>query len=95
VTIDKPTFNATTGLPPETILNSGVIASNETPNTPSNVVKTTVVQVLGVKAVRKPAILPFTGLGLPLPAALAFAAVLIAAGAALTATRRREKGELS
>jgi uncharacterized repeat protein (TIGR01451 family) len=78
VTIDTPTFDSTVGLPKTTITNVGAIASTETPKTPSNVVKTTIVQVLGIKVVRKPV------------TAVAIATLMIGAGAALMAARRRE-----
>jgi uncharacterized repeat protein (TIGR01451 family) len=88
VTIDTPNFDSQTGLPAETIVNAGRIASTETGSTPSNQVKTTVVAVLGVKVVRKPR-LPFTGL--PVTAALAAALTLMGAGVALTTVRRRKR----
>jgi uncharacterized repeat protein (TIGR01451 family) len=88
VTIDKPTFDPAAGLPPETITNSGVVVSGETARTPSNEVKTTVIQVLGIKVVRE---LPFTGAGVPPVTAIAVASLLIAAGASLMNARRREE----
>jgi uncharacterized repeat protein (TIGR01451 family) len=90
VTIDTPTFDTTVGLPVTTILNSGVIVSGETAKTPSNEVKTTLVQVLGVKVVRKLATLPFTGMGMSPATAIAIAMLMMAMGAALMAARRRQ-----
>jgi uncharacterized repeat protein (TIGR01451 family) len=90
VTIDKPTFDSTVGLPAGTVTNSGVIVSGETAAAPSNQVKTTIVQVLGIKVVRKPPTLPFTGAGLPPVTAVAVASLLIAVGASLVGSRRRE-----
>jgi uncharacterized repeat protein (TIGR01451 family) len=87
VTIDKPTFDSTVGLPAATITNSGVIVSGETAETPSNKVTTTIIQVLGIKVVRK---LPFTGAGIPPVTAAAVAALLIVAGSTLASARRRE-----
>jgi uncharacterized repeat protein (TIGR01451 family) len=89
VTIDTPNFDSQAGLPAETIVNAGRIASTETGSTPSNQVKTTVVAVLGVKVVRKPK-LPFTGL--PVTAALVVALTMLGAGVALTTVRRRQRG---
>jgi len=91
VTIDKPTFDATAGLPPATVTNSGVIVSGETAETPSNKVKTEIIQVLGVKVVRKPPTLPFTGTKVPPATAVAVASLLIAVGATLVSARRREE----
>ncbi|MDQ1700311.1 MAG: hypothetical protein QOG34_2174, partial [Frankiaceae bacterium] len=90
VTIDKPAFDSTVGLPTKTVTNSGVIVSGETADKPSNEVKTTIIQVLGIKVVRKPPTLPFTGAGLPPVTAVAIASLLIAVGAALVTARRRE-----
>ncbi|MDQ1747422.1 MAG: hypothetical protein QOD07_1685 [Frankiaceae bacterium] len=90
VTIDKPGFDPTVGLPLQTVTNSGVIVSGETAATPSNEVKTTVIQVLGIKVVRKPPTLPFTGAGLPPVTAVAIASLLIAVGATMVGARRRE-----
>lgn len=88
VTIDRPSFDPTVGLPTATITNSGAIVSGETAQTPSNQVKTTVIQVLGIKVVRQ---LPFTGAGVPPVTAIAVASVLIVAGTTLMAARRREQ----
>ena len=87
VTIDKPAFDSTAGLPEKTITNSGVVVSGETAKTPSNEVKTTVIQVLGIKVARK---LPFTGAGVPPVTAIAVASLMIAVGATLMNARRRE-----
>jgi uncharacterized repeat protein (TIGR01451 family) len=98
VTIDQPAaFDPATGVPAETILNSGVIGSTETQPTPSNEVKTPVTAVLGIKLVKppvtppatSPSTLPFTGLLLPFNATLFVALTLIGSGLALMATRRR------
>src|SRR6185312_3890832 len=83
VTVDTPSFDPTTGLPPETILNTGVAASTETPTTTSNQVKTTVTAVLGVKVVRPPR-LPFTGSSLPISLSLVAGLSMLGAGIALT-----------
>ena len=88
VTIDTPSFDPTTGLPPETILNTGVVASAETPTTPSNQVKTTVTAVLGVKVVRPPK-LPFTGA--PISTSVIVALSMLGLGIVLTSVRRRRK----
>ena len=87
VTIDIPSFDPTAGLPPETILNSGVVASAETPSTSSNQVKTTVTAVLGVKLVRPPK-LPFTGA--PISTSLIAGLSMLGLGVVLTAVRRRK-----
>jgi hypothetical protein len=78
-------------LPAATITSSGFIGSGETAPTPSNEVKTTITQVLGIKVVRKPPTLPFTGAGLPPVTAVAVASLLIAVGASLVSARRREE----
>jgi uncharacterized repeat protein (TIGR01451 family) len=97
VTIDQPNVDPSVGLPAETILNTGLIASTETLSTPSNQVKTTVTAVLGVKIVKppttpatSPSTLPFTGLRLPLNLTLFVALTMVGAGMALVATRRRQ-----
>jgi len=90
VTIDKPVFDPAVGHPGATVTNSGLIVSGETAETPSNKVETVIIQVLGVKVVRNPPTLPFTGSGLPLPTAGAVASLLIAAGAMMASLRRRE-----
>jgi len=97
VTIDQPAFDPAVGLAAETILNSGVISSTQTPATPSNEVKTTTTAVLGVKIVKPPttpvsspsSTLPFTGMPLPINATLFVALTMVGAGMALTAARRR------
>ena len=90
VTINTPTFDPAVGLPPKTILNSGVIASHETGSTPSNVVKTTVVAVLGVKVVKKPPQkLPFTGV--PAQTMVTAALLMLGAGIILSTVRRRRE----
>jgi hypothetical protein len=91
VTIDKPSFDSTVGLPAQTVTNTGAIVSGETVATPSNEVRTTIIQVLGIKVVRKPPTLPFTGAGLPPVTAVAVASLLIAVGATLVSARRREE----
>ena len=88
VTIVKPSFNSTTGLPATTIVNSGAVQSNETPNTPSNQVQTKVVAVLGVKVVRAP-VLAFTGL--PAQVLLTMGLLMLGAGIILTSVRRKEQ----
>jgi hypothetical protein len=88
VTIIKPAFSSTTGLPPATIVNSGQIASAETPGTPSNQVVTKVVAVLGVKVVRAPK-LPFTGI--PAQEMGLVGLLMLGAGLILTSVRRREQ----
>ena len=88
VTIVKPAFNSTTGLPPATIVNAGSIASAETPSTPSNQVVTKVVAVLGVKVVRAPR-LPFTGV--PAQEMGLVGLLMLGAGIILTSVRRREQ----
>ena len=88
VTIVTPAFDPTVGLQPETIVNSGTIASTETPTTPSNQVVTKVVAVLGVKVVRPPK-LPFTGA--PAQQMLYAALSMLGLGIALTSVRRRRQ----
>ena len=88
VTITKPSFNSTTGLPATTIVNSGVVASAETPSTPSNQVVTKVVAVLGVKVVRAPT-LAFTGL--PAQRLLILGLLVLGMGVVLMVVRRREQ----
>jgi hypothetical protein len=88
VTIVTPSFDPTVGLPPETIVNSGTIASTETPTTPSNQVVTKVVTVLGVKVVRPPK-LPFTGV--PAQEMLLAGLAMLGAGIILTSVRRRRE----
>jgi uncharacterized repeat protein (TIGR01451 family) len=88
VTIVKPSFNSTTGLPATTIVNSGAVQSNETPSTPSNQVVTKVVAVLGVKVVRPP-VLAFTGL--PAQVLLTMGLLMLGAGIILTSVRRKEQ----
>jgi len=89
VTVDTPSFDPTAGLPVETILNTGVVASHETPTTTSNQVQTTVTAVLGVKVVRPPR-LPFTGTSLPISLSLVAGLSLLGAGVLLTSVRRRK-----
>src|SRR4051812_9533369 len=89
VTIDTPSFDPTAGLPVETIRNTGVVASHETPTTTSNEVKTTVTAVLGVKVVRPPK-LPFTGSSLPVNLSLIAGLSMLGAGVILTSVRRRK-----
>jgi len=88
VTIVTPSFDPQVGLQPETIVNSGTIASTETPTTPSNQVVTKVVAVLGVKVVRPPK-LPFTGL--PAQTMLFAGLTMLGAGIFLTTVRRRRE----
>ena len=88
VTIVTPSFDPQVGLTPETIVNSGTIASTETPTTPSNQVVTKVVAVLGVKIVRPPK-LPFTGL--PAQTMLFAGLTMLGAGIFLTSVRRRRE----
>lgn len=90
VTIEKPPFDTTAGLPAGTITNSGLIVSGETASTPSNKVTTSLIQVLGIHVVRKPPTLPFTGTKVPPAVMIAVASVLIVAGATLMNARRRE-----
>ena len=87
VTIDRPAFNPTVGLPVETIDNVGFVQSLQQDRTPSNQVKTPVTAVLGVKVVRTPK-LPFTGL--PAKQLSLLALLLLVAGGVLSAVRRRE-----
>ena len=87
VTIDRPAFNATVGLPVEVIDNVGFVQSLQQARTPSNQVKTPVTAVLGVKVVRAPH-LPFTGL--PAKQLALLALVMLGAGAVLSSVRRRE-----
>ena len=88
VTIVTPSFDPQVGLPPTTIVNSGTIASTETPTTPSNQVVTKVVTVLGVKIVRPPR-LPFTGM--PAQEMLLAGLAMLGAGIILTSVRRRKE----
>ena len=92
VTIDQPKFDTSVGIPAETIDNIGFVRSTQQAKTPSNLVKTPVEAVLGIKVVRPPAVLPFTGM--PIPAALATWAgmLMVGAGVALTTIRRRRRG---
>jgi uncharacterized repeat protein (TIGR01451 family) len=89
VKINEPNFDVQTGLPPLTIDNVGAIVSGESVSTPSNHVITKVVAVLGVKIVRKPRKLPFTGM--PTQEATAIAMLMIGAGVVLTRVRRRRE----
>jgi uncharacterized repeat protein (TIGR01451 family) len=89
VSIVTPAFDPTVGLPPETILNAGTIRSTETPSTPSNQVVTKIVTVLGVKVVRKPPTLAFTGA--PVRQMLLLGLGMLGVGIALTAVRRRRE----
>jgi uncharacterized repeat protein (TIGR01451 family) len=88
VTVDGLTYDATVD-PVEadtTIRNTGVAASNEVSETPSNEVITKVTLVLGEKTVKPPKapeVLPFTGTTVPMLPLLAMAAVLSAAGVGL------------
>jgi uncharacterized repeat protein (TIGR01451 family) len=89
VTIDRPTGAADGAIPSETILNSGVVDSDQTPSSPSNEVKTIVNAVLGIKIVKPPE-LPHTGSNLPIPQSVAAAMAMLMAGAGLTwGTRKR------
>ena len=92
VTIDRPTPAADGGIPSTVIHNFGVVASVETPETPSNQVDTPVTAVLGVKVTRKPPVkvLPFTGI--PLTEGVAWAIGMVLLGAAVTAAARRPRG---
>jgi len=95
VTIDQPTPGANGAIPAERIDNVGFVESLQQPKTPSNQVVTPVLAVLGVKVVKKPPqVLPFTGAVLPVRAAGIVGLLLIAVGGALTATRRRRRGEM-
>jgi uncharacterized repeat protein (TIGR01451 family) len=86
VTIDTPPENADGSLPSTVIVNSGVVASTETPETPSNEVRTPVTAVLGEKVVKP---LPFTGSTVPLLPAAVVGMVMVGLGVALTSIRRR------
>ena len=90
VTIDRPAFNPTVGLPSETIDNIGFVQSLQQARTPSNQVKTPVIAVLGVKVVRNPPKLAFTGF--PVGQVVGLGLLMVVAGAVLTSTRRREQG---
>jgi uncharacterized repeat protein (TIGR01451 family) len=91
VTVDKPAFDPTVGLPVEVIKNVGVVSSDLVEPTTSNRVRTPVVAVLGEKVVRRPPppTLPFTGAALEPAGATVVAALLIGLGILLTSRRRR------
>ena len=86
VTIDRPAFSPTVGLPVETIDNVGFVQSLQQARTPSNQVKTPVTAVLGVKVVRTPH-LPFTGL--PAKQLSLLALLMLTAGGVLSSVRRK------
>jgi hypothetical protein len=88
VTIDRPAFNTTVGLPSETIDNIGFVQSVQQGKTPSNQVKTPVTAVLGVKVVRPP-VLAFTGL--PAQTMTMLGLLMLGAGIVLTSVRRKEQ----
>jgi hypothetical protein len=88
VTIDRPAFNTTVGLPAENIDNIGFVQSVQQSKTPSNQVKTPVTAVLGVKVVRPP-VLAFTGL--PAQVLLTMGLLMLGAGIILASVRRKEQ----
>ena len=91
VTIDQPAAAANGGIPAGIVANIGAVQSTQQPKTPSNLVETPVIAVLPVRHERTPPkVLPFTGNSLPLKPAMILGFVLISAGVALTARRRRE-----
>jgi uncharacterized repeat protein (TIGR01451 family) len=90
VTINTPAANADGSIPSTVIVNSGVVSSTETPDSPSNEVRTPVTAVLGEKVVKPPVTpLPFTGSNLPLVPAAVVGMVLVGLGVLLTSVRRR------
>ena len=66
--------------------NVGAVHATNVPVTPSNHVKTPVTTVLGVKILKKPPTLPFTGV--PAQELLFAALTLIGAGVVLSSVRR-------
>ena len=91
----KVTIDDVAGDPGETvavdILNAGAVRSTQTPEKPSNVVRTPVTKVLPVKASKPPAVLPHTGASVP-PGPLAAGAVaLLGLGLLLMAASRRRR----
>jgi uncharacterized repeat protein (TIGR01451 family) len=81
VTITTPAAATDGAIPSRVVRNSAVAGSNETPDVPSNQVRTVVGAVLGVKLV-KPPTLPKTGF--PIPESVALALALLVGGAGLT-----------
>jgi uncharacterized repeat protein (TIGR01451 family) len=91
VTVDEPDFDETDGLPATKIDNVAMVGSDVSDPVPSNHVKTPVLAVLGIKVVRPPAELPFTGSSLPLPFGLAVGLLLLLGGSHLIASASRRR----
>jgi uncharacterized repeat protein (TIGR01451 family) len=83
VVIDTPAAAPDGAIDGTEILNTGAVDSAETPQEPSNEVRTVVAEVLGVKIVKPPA-LPTTGATFPVPQTVLLAIALLVSGAGLT-----------
>jgi uncharacterized repeat protein (TIGR01451 family) len=91
VTVLKPTAAADGSIPSRTISNVGAVQSAHAAKTPSNIARTLVPAVLGVKLARKSVqVLPFTGAP-ALPPLVVGAVLMLGAGVGLAAVRRRSR----
>ncbi|MFN2625611.1 MAG: hypothetical protein ABR520_05945 [Mycobacteriales bacterium] len=103
VTIDTPAAAANGALPSRVIDNFGTIGSDQVPALDSNVVRTVVVAVLGVKLVKPPVlprvvppapVLPKTGVPAAPAAALALLLIVVGSGLVVAASKSANPRQL-